>query len=57
MEGWSSMRFWSIEGQDSTGHLENEIHFQRGAGGPRGAGRYRILLSLTSANSAPDGAP
>jgi penicillin G amidase len=33
MEGWSSirfwsMRFWSVNRQDSIGHLENEIHFQ-----------------------------
>jgi hypothetical protein len=28
MEGWSSMRFCSMKGQDSIGHLENEIHFQ-----------------------------
>jgi hypothetical protein len=36
MEGWSSMRFCNIKGQDSIGHLENEIHFQRRrrAGGP-----------------------
>src|SRR5258708_16066629 len=29
MEGWSSMRFCNMKCQDSIGHLENEIHFQR----------------------------
>jgi hypothetical protein len=27
MDGWSSMRFCSMKGQDSIAHLENEIHF------------------------------
>jgi hypothetical protein len=27
MDGWSSMRFCSMKGQDSIADLENEIHF------------------------------
>jgi len=61
MEGWSSMRFWgmrfcSMKGQDSIGHLENEIHFRRGgklAEAPLFVLRAWTLLQSSLVMSAP----